>query len=84
MTLGEFKKIRKDLSNDTVIVIRSDNSELKGALVKAYGAHVQDARIVNKRCDDMIDGETYTTPTYEWCDEYDERELLSTYRGGSF
>lgn len=77
LTIGKLKELIKDLSDDTVVVSRDDNYELKGSITEksAYGIEVKKFKKEQRWFKDDFDGTNYPCDVFVRDDEEGEEML---------
>lgn len=77
LTVGKLKELIKDLSDDTAVVSRDSNYELKGAItdMSAYRIKVRKFRKEKRGFRDDFDGTSYQCDVYV-PDEENGKEML--------
>ena len=63
-TVGELKKILSTLDDNTPVVARSDNFELKGSTVCGIYTTTAKFKVQKKSFVDAFDGDCYSTDVY--------------------
>jgi hypothetical protein len=66
LTVGKLKELIKDLSDDTVVVSRDDNYELRGAITElsTYSVQLKKFRKETRWFRDDFDGTNYPSDVY--------------------
>ena len=69
MTLGDLRKLTKDLPDDTKIITISDNFELEGNMVEARSVSLAKVRQEKKWFTDDFDYTDYCSTVYVYDDD---------------